>query len=155
MKFTVAVAAVISLILEIIAVYLFFFKKHTTAFFPIHILSSLIISSTLGTYVGKKIDKFLQGFFLSTFISLFIPVTGTVLLLTGLLLLKEPQEKIYLPAKTIDTEEILYESVKVKPRRLAEGALRFLASFRKKEEALLFLKDILSPFSIEVARNFL
>lgn len=156
MKVIAVIFAVISLILELFATYLFFFKDSIAISFLIHTLSCTTISLTLGAYIQRKLGKFLQGFVLSSITSLLIPVAGTVFLLMGFLFfLKEARGKIHLPARTIDTDEILYEFTRIKPRKLGEGALKFFTNFRKKEELLLFLKDILIPFSVEAARNFL
>ncbi len=146
----------VCILIDIFSVYLLLHTGRATNFILFHLLSSLILSVCLSILLRKRVKSLKENLLTFTAISLLIPVGGAVLTTTAFYFLyrtKKTEEK--LTSKALDVEEVLNEFVVVKPRKFGEGALRIIAQFEGKEKLLLFLKDLLNPFSVEAAKKFL
>jgi len=101
----------------------------------------------------KKRKTALLALFLSMF---FFPVIGYIAFFILYSLILRVQKKITpVKAESVPIEEIIVERVKVKLRKFGEGALSQAANRNIDEKLILFLKNIESPISIEVARKAL
>ncbi len=146
----------VCILIDIFSVYLLLHTERATNFTLFHLLSSLILSACLSFLLRNRVKSLKENLLTFTAISLLIPVGGAVLITTAFYFLyrtKKTEEK--LSSKALDVEEVLNEFVVVKPRKFGEGALRIIAQFEGKEKLLLFLKDLLNPFSVEAAKKFL
>jgi tetratricopeptide (TPR) repeat protein len=117
--------------------------------------SAVLTSAAFPTLFSqfKKEKTILLTFFLSMF---FFPVIGYIILFFFYRFALETQEKATLiKVESIPIEEIVVETVTVKPRKFGEGALSQATNRDIDEKTILFLKNIESPISIEVARKAL
>jgi len=147
---------VISILIDAFSVYLLLYTKYIGAFLTVHLFSSLLVSLLLSFSLREKIKDLKRALITFLTVSSLIPVGGAVLLVVAFYFLYSAREtQVQLPSKTLDIENVLNEFVVVKPRKFGEGALRIMTQFKGKQEVLLFLKDLLNPFSVKSAKKFL
>ncbi len=155
LPFTVVISTAIYVIAELFALYILLTQRNSFLFLIIHFTGSLITSAILSAAIRGKVENSKKSSAVILLLLLCLPIGGLFLSIGTYFLLNAKNAVSDLRFKTIDIENVLNEFIQTKSRKFGEGALKLAPFFKQKEKTLLFLRELLSPFSIKVARNFL
>ncbi len=152
---TVAILSAVYLVLEVIVLLILFILKNFIIFLILHAVVSAAASAAISLMLKEKVEEVKKLFLVSTLLLFCIPAGGLFLTAGIYFVLKARKVKSGIPVKNIDIDNILNEFIQAKLRKFGEGALKLIPRIKQKEETLLFLTDLLTPFSVEIARKFL